>query len=369
MWDAPAAVFDVESPLVSVIVRSIGRPTLKASIDSLAAQTYRAIEVVLVDAAGDDRRTLAIDAGPLKVRLVSRDIRLNRPAAANAGLSAASGAWISFLDDDDVFLPDHLRTLMSARASAPECRMIYSYGRSVFSDGTEDRIIGQPYAPAELFERNYISLSTSVFSRELVDLGCRFDESLELLEDWDFALQMARHTRFHFSPTTTFVWYADEGTSGAGGGANYDETRYVDFRQRVRAKWLTPRREAARAVERCLQEAEQSLQRQDFASAESRCRTALQLSENHPFALSCLARVRQAMGDLDVAVATQELAVAVRPFDARIVHNLALLLAASGNLTRAAACAERSVRLAPDLAAARALRDRIHDALRRNAPQ
>ena len=79
---------------------------------------------------------------------------------------------------------------------------------AAFADGHTETW-GRPYALSELYERNFIHLSTALFARSLVVDGCRFDEAFEIMQDWDFFLQCAQHTPFHFEPRQTFEWRVD----------------------------------------------------------------------------------------------------------------------------------------------------------------
>src|SRR5690349_21310290 len=97
-------------PLVSVLVRTMGRPIVSRALACVAAQTHRPVEIVLVDAAG-----LGIDRkqyGHLPVRVLS-GTRMNRCKAANAAMTSARGAWLLFLDEDDEITPDHVAQLLS----------------------------------------------------------------------------------------------------------------------------------------------------------------------------------------------------------------------------------------------------------------
>lgn len=341
--------------LLSVVVRSMARPTLEAALASIAAQDWPAIEVVVVAACGPGHPPLPDACGAHRLRLVEATTRLPRPAAANAGLDAATGDWVTFLDDDDVFRPGHLSALMAARAGAPAAGLVYSFARGVFRDGHVERF-GQPHALIQLYERNYIHLSTSVFRRSLVSDGCRFDETLDILEDWDFFLQLAQRTAFHFVPLQSFDWHADAGDSGAGGGSNQDDARFAAFRDRVYAKWEPQRAAHAARVEPLLEAASAFAQAADYAAAEAKCRAALVASPNDPWALNLLAMIRRATGQLREARAAQELAVAIRPLDAAFVYNLALVCRAQGDLDVALRCCERALALAPEFEPARRLR-------------
>lgn len=97
----------VEAPLVSVLVRSMDREYLSEALDSVALQTYAAIEVVVV-AVAPRHRPIPARCGPFAVRLVETDTPLPRSKAANKALNCARGEYLIFLDDDDWLMPSHI---------------------------------------------------------------------------------------------------------------------------------------------------------------------------------------------------------------------------------------------------------------------
>ena len=330
----------------------MARPTLAAALDAVAAQDHGNLEIVVVAASGPTHPVPPARNGAVAIRHVASSVALTRPNAANAGLDAATGDYVTFLDDDDTLLPDHVSGLVAA--AGDDARVLHSYSRAVFRDGRVEKI-GRPVALMQLFERSFIHLSAALVPRSLVADGCRFDPQFEILEDWDWFIALAQRARFAFVPRDTFVWNADAGDSGAGGGPNRDDARFARFRDLVHAKWQGARDALVDRVQPMLQAAASAAQQGNLAAAEDACERVLAISQNDPWALNLLAMIERAGGKLAQARATQELAVAVRPGDADLVYNLALLCRDGKDMEAARQYAAHAVSLAPAVAKYRAL--------------
>jgi glycosyltransferase involved in cell wall biosynthesis len=224
----------VAPPLVSVIVRTMDRPVLARALAAAARQTYRPLEIVLVDASA---KGLAMtEHAGVPVRVVNRGVRLPRPAAANAGVEAARGAWMMLLDEDDEIDPAHVASLVAV-ATAAGAGVAYSQTKLVDPAGRTVRIFGGPYSRPALRQSNYIHSNAALFSRDTLRGGIRFDEELAIFEDWDFWLQLSRVTPFAFTGSATAVYRASEGESGAGSGPNLDRDAVLATRARLMRKW------------------------------------------------------------------------------------------------------------------------------------
>ncbi len=225
-------------PLVSVIIRSMDRPSLVEALDSIALQTYPNIEVVVVNAKGPDHGKTAEWCGNFPIRKVDMTEPRHRSHAANAGLLAAQGHFAIFLDDDDLFLPDHVFVLVQALQAHPGTQCAYTGARvDYFIDDKLQKTthFNDPFDAGRLWGRNFIPIHAMLFERSLVtEDHCQFDEYLEIFEDWDFWIQLSQHTRILHLDKITVV-YRNHGYSGM--GLQYDGEFVKKARIKVYDKW------------------------------------------------------------------------------------------------------------------------------------
>jgi tetratricopeptide (TPR) repeat protein len=329
------------APRISVVVVSSGRASLDAALASIAAQDYPDVDVV-VAAANPEHPPVAGRLGAHQVRFLPAESTIGHAAAANRGLDAASGEWIGFLDDGDVYLPGHLRALMAAHSAAPDAGVVYSLARAVQPDG-EVRRYGQPFSLAQHYAVSFIRLSTAIFRRSLVEKGCRFDETLALHYDWDMLLQIAQHTTFRFALHEGVQW--DLAAAWEGSTEAEHDRMSKRYRDVVYAKWASRRDALIDQVEPMVRSAAEWSQHGDHLAAEACCVDVLAVSPNDPWALNLLAMIQRSTGRIAEARRTQELAVAVRPQDPALVFNLALLCRAQGDLELARRCCDQAIAL------------------------
>jgi len=238
----PADISATAPALVSVICRTMGRSVLKEALASLQSQDYPNIELVLVDAAAAG---ISVDdlelPDHLTLTLVNLDKPLARPAAANAGLDAATGDLLMFLDEDDWIDPGHISGLVNC-LQTNSAEAAYSNTRKTDSHGEPlDYVFNEPFRRLLLLRDNYIPIHAMLFSSQLLAQGCRFDEQFDIYEDWDFWLQLAQHTDFaHLDEITA---YYREGGDSETATDQADQRYQVDnvlskARARLFDKWL-----------------------------------------------------------------------------------------------------------------------------------
>lgn len=304
---------DANAPLVSILIRSMGRPQLQRALESVAAQSHPALEVIVVAACGPDHPPLPPQAGHATVRAVMPATRLPRPRAANAAIGAAAGTWLGFLDDDDRLLPGHVQALLSALAARPDARLVHGRTRLVDGAGRVIGHFGEPHQVLRLLQLPIFHLSAALFHRDLVAAGARFDETLAGHDDTDFWLQCSRLAPFAECPEVVSEWAVEDGSSGLGFGRNADAGHARASMADVDAKWA-----AVDAAERA-------------AVADLLDRALRAVGSDGPAAA--------------LALALQ--ALARRPRDLHAINVTAMLLARNGRAPDAVALVERGLRLAP----------------------
>ncbi|MFW6055639.1 MAG: glycosyltransferase, partial [Thermodesulfobacteriota bacterium] len=220
--------------LVSVIVRSMNRPELNEALASIAAQDYPDIEVILVDAKGRNELTdKTCDSKPLRV--ISRGMPLNRPQAANAGLQAVQGEYFCFLDEDDLYAPGHIQQLIHVLRTS-DVLAVYAGVYCIQEDkSATDIVLNEVFDRFRLMWNNCIPNNALLFRRDLLDLGCYFDPSLDCYEDWDFLFQVLEHT--DFLRTGGITAYYRAGGSSQVGMQGEDRKLVAEMRARVLGKW------------------------------------------------------------------------------------------------------------------------------------
>jgi tetratricopeptide (TPR) repeat protein len=289
-------------PPVSVLIRSMGRPVLANALASIAAQTYAALEVVVVAACGDGHPPLPDACGAFALRLVGNGGKLPRADAANFALAAARHDYCVFLDDDDTHAPGHIAGLMQTLLAFPNSRLAYSAIRIVDAGGNQRGIISSEPDRLALHRQNYIQLGAALFARSLyTNDGCRFDPAVGSYDDWDFWLQCSEHTEFVFWREATTNWYAEGGESGAGMGKNFDPRVNQASRAAVETKWKLVRETLDQRFAALVAEAQQALNERAYARAEALFRAALQIHSGDPATLSSLAMLLYARRSYDEA--------------------------------------------------------------------
>ena len=200
------------APVVSVIMPTLDYAHyLPDAIESLQAQTFGDWECLIVDDGSTDDTpeiVASLVAADPRIRYQRRD-HVGVAAARNAGIAAARGTYLQFLDADDVLRPDKLETHVAAFAAEPAADVVY--GSAGFFDNevpdgirawhrgpqppwvTEPIPAGLAQLPmlSRLLDVNPLVIEAPLARTELLRRVGGFDEALGRMEDWDLWLRCA----------------------------------------------------------------------------------------------------------------------------------------------------------------------------------
>ena len=209
-------MFDIpNNPLVSIIVRTKDRPKmLKKALLSIAAQTHRPIEVVLVNDGGcdlDDEELKGL-LGDITLNYIRLERNTGRANAGNEGITNAKGDYIGFLDDDDEFYAEHVAILVSVLRQT-DYKIVYSDSQMVYKgydpetyemrDERKELLFSQDFDYDRLIFENYIPFMCLLFDREVLTGSGGFDTEFALYEDWDLLLRLGKNNPFYHVRKTT----------------------------------------------------------------------------------------------------------------------------------------------------------------------
>ncbi|MBX9700608.1 MAG: glycosyltransferase [Acetobacteraceae bacterium] len=193
----------IADPKVSVVIPTYNAAGLiEAAIESVAVQTLRDLEVILVDDASRDDTVARAEAALRRAGLRHQVLRLERnsgPAVArNHGVVAARGTYVAFLDADDVWLPGKLAAQARILDEEPNVTLCGCQASWVGSDGrvVEPLFTGlPPRMPGgwkRLLWHCYVATPCVMVRRD--DLGIRpFDPRLRVGEDRDLWIKLAHN--------------------------------------------------------------------------------------------------------------------------------------------------------------------------------
>ena len=209
---------DTRYPLVSVIVASYnyGHYILFA-LDSLAAQTYKNWECIVVDDGSIDNTREVVEAYAQKdarVRYLHQE-NAKQAAARNNGLRNATGDYFLFMDADDLIEPHKFERQVEYLEQNPNVDIVYSDARFFPTENPSERLYSmwgenKPWQPGitgcgrevllPLLGLNNILVNAALTRRSMVERVGLFDETLPPVEDWDFWLRCAEAGAcFHYS--------------------------------------------------------------------------------------------------------------------------------------------------------------------------
>ncbi|MFN2325723.1 MAG: glycosyltransferase family 2 protein [Gemmatimonadales bacterium] len=188
-----------QQPLVSVIIPAYNAEAfIGDAAQSMAAQTFTDWELIVIDDGSEDPEALEAALAPYQHRLhLIRQANAGVSAARNAGIQAARGRYLAFLDSDDGWEPEFLATQVEMLEADPSLTLVYCDATLRGDPGIEGRR-AMEFSPstgaADLLGlvsmRCTVLTSCTVVNREAVLTAGLFDTGLVVSEDFDLWLRL-----------------------------------------------------------------------------------------------------------------------------------------------------------------------------------
>jgi glycosyltransferase involved in cell wall biosynthesis len=203
-------------PSLSVVIPTKNREKeLVRALSSVAGQEAGQVQAIVVNDGGRDvKPALARFRGQLQIDVIDHPVSLGPSQARNTAIDAAQGEYLAFLDDDDYYLPGHVKTLL-APLIAGEADLVYATALlwdRYLGPGDDPhrapRLFDLPHQPDFLDVINYI-VPSAVICRSPRQGAGRFDTDLPVVEDWELWLRLERELGYRIAhvPEATIVYH------------------------------------------------------------------------------------------------------------------------------------------------------------------
>ena len=223
-----------EKKTVSAVIPSYNREkTIRRCIDSILRQTYEVSEIIVVDDGSTDG-TLEILANEYskKVKVIKQPHK-GAQAARNAGICAAEGEYIAFLDSDDEWTEKRIELQMQVLEEKPDA--VVCGNGYVVQDGRK-KIWRTPGHSGYVYKMMLVSpfalFQAMITKKEnLLKIGL-LDENVPSYQEWDTAIMLSKVCEFVFLDKPLFIYYLHDGET-----ISKDKKRDIDGREYVCQKY------------------------------------------------------------------------------------------------------------------------------------
>jgi glycosyltransferase involved in cell wall biosynthesis/2-polyprenyl-3-methyl-5-hydroxy-6-metoxy-1,4-benzoquinol methylase len=197
-------------PLVSVIIPTFNRDKfIGEAIQSILNQTYKNLEVIVVDDGSQDRTKEIVSSFQDGRVLYFYQTNKGRSAARNLALKHAKGEYITFLDSDDSYHKDKIKKQVKFFERNKEFSVVYTSATCVDESGNclnfkyKANDSGWIYSKVAYFASSPITLPTVMLRREVLSKIGSFDEALHRFEDTDMWRRIAKEYQIGAIKETT----------------------------------------------------------------------------------------------------------------------------------------------------------------------
>ena len=202
---------------VSVIIPAYNaQETLLKTIRSIQKQTFLDFELIVINDGSTDN-TLEVLSSIKEPRLKVFSYKNGGLAVArNRGIDHAIGDYITFIDADDLWVPDKLELQLAALQQHPKSGIVYSWTAFINEEGKilyfQKPLFFEGDVYPKILVKNFIASGSNILiRRETIETVGKYDPHLKSAEDWDYNIRLAAHCPFAVVPKYQILYRKSSG--------------------------------------------------------------------------------------------------------------------------------------------------------------
>jgi glycosyltransferase involved in cell wall biosynthesis len=210
-------------PLVSVLIPTYNRRRfLPVALSSVVRQDYDNLEIFVIRDGGEEVSDVVNSFDDSRIIFINNRENRGVALARNEALRNATGKYICYLDDDDLYYPHHVSTLVNALENQTDCEVAYSdlyqtYCR-IGPDGKREALskvveVSRDFDRFVMLFYNHVLQVSLMHRRDLVEKIGLYNENLNVLLDWDLTRRLVFFSDFYHIHEITGEFYCPVGQS------------------------------------------------------------------------------------------------------------------------------------------------------------
>jgi glycosyltransferase involved in cell wall biosynthesis len=231
-------------PLVSIITPTFNSARyLRQTLESIAEQSYRPIEHIIVDGGSEDD-TLRVAAEFPHLRVISEPDN-GMYDAINKGLRMAGGSILAYLNGDDLYFPDTVERVVKEFEKDPDTGLAFGYCRYIDPQGEELFVRRYPAYHRTFYsvlDGSTIPQQATFWRRDVMETAGYFDASFRMAGDFEFFIRSGKQwkvRRIGGPPLAQFRFHSGMQTINMG-AINDAEIKLIHARYPVSPAWAVP---------------------------------------------------------------------------------------------------------------------------------
>jgi glycosyltransferase involved in cell wall biosynthesis len=204
-------------PLVSVLIPTFNRPGyFHKALTSVLNQSYENLQVIVINDGGTDVSDIVNSYYDSRLLFINRKENKGKAYSLNEALEQVEGKYISYIDDDDIYYPNHIETLVDALENRTDCKAAYSDLYKAYckvSENGERQVLSKVVDVSRDFDRfvmlhfNHVLHVSLMHHRDMIEKTGPYNESLNVLIDWDMTRRLAFFTDYYHVYNVTGEYY------------------------------------------------------------------------------------------------------------------------------------------------------------------